>query len=1012
MPETEINFTDPVADLNSWPAMKTGWHIIFPDGKPTLEVRFLFNTVEYFGLLKVKVQDLENRILTAVYTLPPDPDAAVDKACYSFDANISILGITLNDDNRSVDIAVGNIPQNAPVTLSVNEMKFPGTEEGYSGSAAFSTNAEYKGDSSMSIKATAGKDLYGKVLKITDPEQKAKLMLKSGLFPETAFMLNDKDFDLWLKNIFAFLEALSEENSVADMPVGMHQLRFTVDPAAVCKDAVSGLFLIPYPEGGRTPDLADRAMGIPLLPGSPEGDPGYTEFVEQLESIFPPEEEVRVAFEKGSGEKPDIENVPAWAVRLAAKEASASAVAYRMEDQDTAVLFAPRPVFTSLLSKENIPAPVFHPATGLDFSDGRTMVYKDVDLNLWFREFFKHFDSLADPAYEEWLKLKEDGTDQGMTFGEKLESQRLRLAGLLKTLLVTVSEGETAAAGEIQEHFSKWVSGKLSLFYELKSVVPLKSAVNPNNLATGHLSGQLIPDSWEGNGIPAIRTAVTDLPLHKGGSANLYMMLYAPAETPENSLRLPVSPELSYQAVSVEDCRIRQGTTETPPVSFGFFTGDHPLFSVRKLTGAPTQVPLPLHQNPVTPVIFSPAGNLTDPGDNFPSGLLQWDFRFSYDHQNLQDKVYFTVYDHQHESVESEAGQQNFSAFDELAQLLYLLPQFQEAFQKLTLTTPGSTPAAIPGAQTLLKTYTGMTDRFISRISVDEWQGGHPDGRKHEDPEGLFSFTIKEDVARIDHTDDALIMLIGMSDKAAALYGRPEIQIEGYETRCFNNPETLPETEAYYFTRNGRPLSSTEAGNNGIRSRTIALKGMNIIDRNTVSVSAFIKRNEELLPGKPVNQGFVMKSPTHILPAFFMEVMHHDAVDITSFAPAGHRTYPLQQYLSFLFSWLLQKNKEAELNFSMAVNYEYTLAGTGIPLQLPVLLVPDTVLTDPANRNAADPEIAVSLAASVNTWLQTHIPDQENATLIMDLSLYRNGGPKQPLFRLSRLFLRMEDLKP
>lgn len=1010
MSETEINLTDPVADLNSWPAMKTGWHIILVDGKPFLELRFLFDTGEYSGLLKVKVKDLENRILTAVYNVPPDPDAAVDKARYSFDANISILGITLNDDNLSVDISVGNIPQNAPVTLSVNDMRFPGTEEGYSGSATFSANAEYKGDSSLIVKATAAKDLYGNVVKITDPEQTAKLMLASGLFPETPVTLNDNGFYLWIKDISGLLDALSEGNSVASMPEGMHQLRFSIDPAAICKDAVCGLFLIPYQEGGRKPDLADKSMSIPLLSGSPEGNSGYAGWVERFEEIFPSEEEVRVAFEKGSGEEPDIENVPARAVRLAAKEASASVIGYRMEEKE-AVVFAPKPVFTRLVSKENVPVPVFHPATGLDFSEGRTMAFKAVDLNLWFSEFFTHFDSLSDPAYQEWLKLKEGSTDQGMTFGEKMEGQRQRLSGLLKTLLVPVFEGETASAGEIREHFGQQVSEKLSLFYELKSVVQLKAAVHPNNLATGHLSGHLIPDHWESDGIPAVRTAVTDLPLHNGGSASLYLMLYAPAEIPENSLRLPVSPELSYQAVSMENCRTGQGNNEIPPVSLGFFTADNPLLSVRRLTGAPALVPLPLHQYPAAPDLISSAGSTTDSGDGFLPGLLQWDFRFSYDHRNLHDKVYFTVYDHQHESVESGIGQQNFSAFDELAQLICLLPRMQEGFQQLARTTPGSVPADIPGAKILLTTYTGMTDRFISRISVDELQGARLNGRKEESPEDLFSFTLKEDTAYIDHTDDALIIMIGMSEKAATLYGRPEIQIEGYDTMCYNSPEALPETGAYYFTRNGRPLSFTEAGKSGIRARTLVLKGMHIMDRNTVSGSAFITRNEELLPGKPMNQAFVMQGPACNLPAFSMALVRHDAVDITSFAPAGNLKYPLQQYLGFLFSWLLQKNKQAELDFSMAVSYEYTPDGTGMPVRIPVLLVPDTMFTDPANRNAADPGIIASLAEAVNTWLQVNAPDQRNAALTMDLSLYRRNGLPEPLLRLSGLYLRMEDIK-
>lgn len=273
MSETEINLIEPIADINRWPAMKTGWQITSVDHKPSLEIHFRFNKTEYYGLLKLEIKDLEKKILTVVYTVPPDPDSAVDKARYSFDANISILGITLNEDKNSVDIAVGHIPENAVVTLWVHEMEFTGIKDGYSGSAAFSSDADFKDLSLLHAKMPAAQNLYERISECFNPDKSAAVLLQSSLFNEQTFSLNDAGFHLWLKDIIMFLEARLKGDPDAGIPEPAYKFTFSADPDSVCRKTVFELFLTPcLPDGNWKVKSDGEAIKIKPLSGFPDGD--------------------------------------------------------------------------------------------------------------------------------------------------------------------------------------------------------------------------------------------------------------------------------------------------------------------------------------------------------------------------------------------------------------------------------------------------------------------------------------------------------------------------------------------------------------------------------------------------------------------------------------------------------------------------------------------------------------------------------------------------------------------
>ncbi|WP_312437275.1 hypothetical protein [Janthinobacterium sp.] len=78
-------------------------------------------------------------------------------------------------------------------------------------------------------------------------------------------------------------------------------------------------------------------------------------------------------------------------------------------------------------------------------------------------------------------------------------------------------------------------------------------------------------------------------------------------------------------------------------------------------------------------------------------------------------------------------------------------------------------------------------------------------------------------------------------------------------------------------------------------------------------------------------------------------------------------------------------------SLKLQLSYRYQADATGLPVQLPVLLLPDLVLTRPGSdvpAATASQQLAGQLAVEVQRWHDAMLPDTSQAALLLDLTMF------------------------
>lgn len=81
-------------------------------------------------------------------------------------------------------------------------------------------------------------------------------------------------------------------------------------------------------------------------------------------------------------------------------------------------------------------------------------------------------------------------------------------------------------------------------------------------------------------------------------------------------------------------------------------------------------------------------------------------------------------------------------------------------------------------------------------------------------------------------------------------------------------------------------------------------------------------------------------------------------------------------------------------------------------ITLPIVMAPpfDFTIPDGKNETGSFPQ---SLSDSIKNWLDDRHPSGKNGRFVFDVSVYSSiGATKLPVYRVSNLQLRLEDIEP
>ncbi len=1026
--KTENGHTDLLIDVNGWPGAAAYWQIVKTDDAPVMKLLFSTDCQIYNGLMNVKLTDPDHKILTAFYSNEVNDASAVDPANYIINDGMKITGITLNENKSSVDITVDTIPE-VPIILKVNNIAGADLKETYSGFATVPADPAVAGTSSLMAKALADKEWYEKKFCFKEDKNR-QVAVNTSLVTAESFILSKEQtgqlVNSWLNGIYELIKERSEGNPGIMPSVPTYELSFSVDPLTLRKDV---LFMLTVSLSVKCGDESQKETetqethlsetAIMTLSCLPDEDGSYSKFVREFEEAFSADN-LKMALNTGrhKSQEPGSGHPEVCILRPDTEGVSAPGIGYQINIQQEPVAFAPKLIFARLISKADVPVYPFHVVKGIDRSKPSLISFSSVDVNVWYRQFFRYFDMLLSPGYAAALKILGNKDAEEASFLTKLNMQKECLAGIFKTLMVPVFEDQMKAEVQaVQEDFRQALSVKLSNAGDLKSALRFHIRVYGNNTqAPAYLYGNIIcntiPDTepeMSGTEFTAGR-----LSLKPDETASFNVLISSPDLIKDKQGRvvqvLPLDLSYAASSVAVPGNEDLNGSSR-----FEFISKDNALLSVRKLHEKAVMLPLPLNEIPAAPFLSGQSGQLIRyETDRFPPDLMDWNYEFTYSREchYPQDALHFAVDFNRAADKGDLFKGESADAFTNIAQFIAVMPDMAGALEEIPHIDDQSGSEAIAAAKTALTAFTDMAQDIITGFAGREPDACLASGNTlmHTGTDSSHRFTVKESCEMVEGIENVLVITISISEESKKVIGNPQVLIDGCRTEPYSAKEGTNVDFCCYFTKDGQPLPANTGQT--IPKRTVVLKALNVLVQQKVSVSVFSERNAELIPGRPVNPALVYTTEEVMFQDYYPGFLNNDAVNIASVNSCKTVKGTLLMHLTHLFALLLHKNAQPVLPCAVEVTYDYPVTPSDIRAKLPVMALPLYTMHLGNNPDTALETMLLNWISGIKDWLNLNTPDTTDALLNFNLTFFSNLTDElKPLIKLENLYLKMEDIK-
>jgi len=229
-------------------------------------------------------------------------------------------------------------------------------------------------------------------------------------------------------------------------------------------------------------------------------------------------------------------------------------------------------------------------------------------------------------------------------------------------------------------------------------------------------------------------------------------------------------------------------------------------------------------------------------------------------------------------------------------------------------------------------------------------------------------------------------------------------------------------------------FKNTAAANEQDAAKTKKQAALDILNKENAWPEMRITRNETLfgdvacVEGSSLrtNPSFVYHTPW----VRFAEILtprleHGQPIDVAMLPkkpgenPETVLQRPLEDHLSRLFERFFESagGQGAKRRMQLTCRYQYDLNKPSkeadlLVITLPIVMAPpfDFTIPDGKNETGSFPQ---SLSDSIKNWLDDRHPSGKNGRFVFDVSVYSSiGATKLPVYRVSNLQLRLEDIEP
>jgi hypothetical protein len=426
------------------------------------------------------------------------------------------------------------------------------------------------------------------------------------------------------------------------------------------------------------------------------------------------------------------------------------------------------------------------------------------------------------------------------------------------------------------------------------------------------------------------------------------------------------------------------------------------------------KVPLILRSFPTAPAMVKQEGSYPyTTSTNAIDEILNWNYQITYSQSfhYPQDQVDFEILFNVQENM-AKALASFEDAFAQMAEFISVFPNINQVFNDTLIKIDATTTdtSQFESAAVALSSYNQIVSRMADAaetsngFALNTFNGLLKQGYT-ADP---YAFYIKESSTTIETTTG--VLLVNIFGEVPEGIGIPVVNIPDYNAIPID-PQDGASYSYYYTSKDTGKILEASIGQS-IADRVVGIPTMNILNRQDADTTANLKRNVELVPGKPSADDFVYTTGSiGFSNAFHPTIDSSKPLNIATINnPSSPNVGTLEQQLTILFDTLLAENSQDTISILMNANYSYQANTKLSDIFLPVIMQPlqaIQVLGDGSDK--ALKQMISDWANSSKEWYSTNQVDNTEASLWFDLTIFSNltAQPK-PLIRLRTLTLSLD----
>jgi hypothetical protein len=544
-----------------------------------------------------------------------------------------------------------------------------------------------------------------------------------------------------------------------------------------------------------------------------------------------------------------------------------------------------------------------------------------------------------------------------------------------------------------------------------------------------------------GTPTPGVAFTPAKIPLNPGNPVSEPLAVLVTTPTQSGDTTDPfVAVDLTYTATNIEhqiapaDGSGYQASSwlhfVLPPASFAPSLG-------------PTKIPMILRAYPSSPIMASQTGPSTVADPLTVTEATEWTYAFTYSLPSHYPQDVITI------SVEFNLMPAGMLAMATIADAFPALAQFFTVYPAIVPDLDGSlstlTKSAPAGqfaiALAAVQSVTEMLDRIapptmpeseaVRRFTVAPHRRAFTSGTG-----ATYHFSLQETTAADANPPvvlknvpaDSLVVTVTVPKdggevpgvELAQQYFDPNNPGNAQYTTTPVGPPSIDKnshvtTQQYYFIdiTTSKPVPFLTAQSFG--PRTVFYPGLQILDLQDAQASAYLTRNQNLVPGRTTTSGFVYQTPEVTFTAPCRPtIVQTDPIDIGAIAPppkpapkvsAAPRS--LSDNLTALFYTLVEGASATSASFQLTVAYQYQLSGNAVTI--PILMQPALPVSWAVGSDTMAPMIA-GLTTAITSWFNQVEPIGGGQLLISLTVLTTVTQQLLPLVRLTSLELSLSDI--